>query len=151
GGQQVRVPVYPFGRGSVEQVDVPFAVAERPHATAATDSGRLFGGRLLASESLAFIRGAGDPDAPILLPLGARVGRVPGDEDVAGLVGTDRAAAVQTDCRVNYVAFALEGSALVVLAGVEHRCDLRLSLALARSHPGNVSTAVLTDRQMCAT
>src|SRR5262249_36418288 len=121
---------------------------------AAAAGARWFGQReCFLGEGLAVVRRLGDPDLAIgLAAHRADLDTVPGDVDVALVVGGHAAAAVEQEGLLHQVALLFECLAAFVQPAIEHGSALigRLRHCLAGAVPGYVDSELLAERDLTA-
>src|SRR5262249_25258377 len=136
-----------------KDVDSSFAVGHRTDATAAARSRLLTEDGLLIGEGGTVIGRSGDPDPPSRLAAGRvlRVG-MPGDVDIASLIGRHRPAAIQRRGFVHQVALGFKLSSTRTGPSVKHRtrAERVLRQGLVRPVPRDVNPTVAPERDLTA-
>src|SRR5262245_10809255 len=140
--------------GAVEEVRRAFGVDEGTHAAAAAGAGGPGVDRRLAGEGLAVVAGESEPHLAVVLAARARdLNGVPGDIDMAVLIGGDGAAAIEGVGLLHQVALLFEGVAGIVQASIEHGRGVLARparLGLARAVPGDMHAVVFAEGELTA-
>ena len=157
--QREDVPVDLLRRRAIEQVQPALARRKHPHAAATAGAGGLGPRRSFRREARAAVRRSRQPHSPRGFPgITCDVVGVPRHIHRTGLVHGERAAAVDVKRVRRQVPLRLEGRALRVGPGIEHRAAGALRLRVRHAPrqrrvgavPGHVHPSIRTGRNLRA-